>query len=140
MFGNMTKEQMTQGPLLKKLFIYTIPIMATGLLQLLFNAADLIVIGRWATDGDKCLAAVGSTGSLINLLVNLFIGLSVGTSVTVAQRCGADDKEGLRRIVHTSMAAAIVGGIIVFFIGFFGSRTFLGWMGTLDDVMDLATK
>ncbi|MBR6772937.1 MAG: MATE family efflux transporter [Clostridia bacterium] len=136
----MTKEQMTQGPLLKKLFIYTIPIMATGLLQLLFNAADLIVIGRWATDGDKCLAAVGSTGSLINLIVNLFIGLSVGTSVTVAQRCGADDKEGLRRIVHTSMAAAIVGGIIVFFIGFFGSRTFLGWMGTLDDVMDLATK
>ena len=140
MFGTMTREQMTEGPLLKKLLIYTIPIMATSLLQLLFNAADLIVVGRWAADGDKCLAAVGSTGALINLIVNMFIGLSVGTSVAVAQAVGAGDKPKLQRVIHTSMASAIAGGIIVFFIGFFGSRTFLGWMGTLDDVIDLATE
>ena len=137
MFGTMTREQMTQGPLLKKLFLYSLPIMATGILQLLFNAADLIVVGRWG--GDVSLAAVGATGALINLIVNLFIGLSVGTSVTVAQRVGAGDKEGLQRVIHTSMAAAVVGGIIVFFIGFFGAHTFLGWMGTPDDVIDLST-
>lgn len=139
MFGTMTREQMTEGPLLKKLLIYTLPIIATSLLQLLFNAADLIVVGRWATDGDICLAAVGSTGALINLIINVFIGLSVGTSVTVAQAVGAGDKEKLHRVVHTSMAAALAGGVIVFFIGFFGSYTFLSWMGTLDDVIDLAT-
>lgn len=137
MFGTMTREQMTEGPLLKKLFIYSLPIMATGILQLLFNAADLIVVGRWA--GDESLAAVGATGSLINLIVNLFIGLSVGTSVTVAQAVGAGDSSRLSRVIHTSMAAAVTGGIIVFFIGFFGSHTFLSWMSTPDDVIDLAS-
>ncbi|MBR4941883.1 MAG: MATE family efflux transporter [Clostridia bacterium] len=132
----MTREQMTEGPLLKKLFLYSLPIMATGILQLLFNAADLIVVGR---AGDQYLAAVGATGALINLIINLFIGLSVGTSVAVAQRCGAGDREGVHRVVHTSMAWAVVGGIAVFFIGFFGSRTFLNWMATPSDVIDLAT-
>ncbi len=138
MFGTMTSEQMTNGPLLKKLLFYSLPIMATGLLQLLFNAADLIVVGRWAPNGDAAIAAVGATGALINLIINLFIGLSVGTSVTVAQRAGAGDREGLQRIVHTSMAWALVGGIAVFFIGFFCSYTFLGWMGTPEDVIDLS--
>ncbi len=136
MLGTITREQMTEGPLLKKLLLYTLPIMATGLLQLLFNAADLIVVGRYSSS--LSLAAVGSTGALINLIVTLFIGLSAGTSVAVAQRVGAGDDEGLTRTVHTSIATALAGGLIVFFIGFFGSRTFLSWMGTPDTVIDLA--
>ena len=137
MLGIMTREQMTEGPLLKKLLLYTLPVMATGVLQLLFNAADLVVVGRYA--GNTSLAAVGATGALINLIVNLFIGLSVGTSVTVAQYIGSGEDEKLSRVIHTSMAASLAGGIIVFFIGFFGSHTFLTWMDTPGDVIGLST-
>ncbi|MBR6242594.1 MAG: MATE family efflux transporter, partial [Ruminococcus sp.] len=80
-------KDLSEGPLLKNIILYTIPIILTGILQLLFNAADLVVVGRFS--GSDCVAAVGATGALINLLVNLFIGLSVGAGVTVAHGIGS---------------------------------------------------
>ena len=133
----VTREQMLEGPLLGKIIIYTLPIMATGILQLLFNAADMVVVGRYA--GDIALAAVGATGSIINLIINLFIGLSVGTSVCVAHCCGSKDAEGLSRVIHTSVLTSVIMGVFVFLIGFFGARTFLELMGTPEDVIDLST-
>ena len=93
-----SKADLCEGPLLKKMLVYTIPIILTGVLQLLFNAADLIVVGRYC--GDLSVAAVGATGALINLIINLFIGLSVGAGVTVAHGLGAGKEESVRRTVH----------------------------------------
>lgn len=128
----------TEGPLLKKLILFTIPLMLSGILQLLFNAADLVVVGRYAAD-HTALAAVGATGALINLITNLFIGLSVGCSVSVAQYFGAKEDRDVSEVVHTSIVTSIIGGVIVMAIGLLGSRTFLGWMDTPADVIDQAT-
>ncbi len=136
----MTKKyeiNMCEGPLLSKLFLFAVPLMLSSILQLLYNAADVIVVGQFA--GETALAAVTSTGSLVNLIVNLFIGLSVGANVATARFFGAKDDEGVRETVHTSMLLSIIGGFIVAAIGFFGARTFLGWMGSPHDVIDQAT-
>ena len=90
----MSKSDMCHGPLVKKMILFTLPLIASSMLQLLFNAADVIVVGRFA--GSESLAAVGSTGSLINLLVNLFIGLSIGANVVVARAIGAGEGDGIR--------------------------------------------
>lgn len=124
-------------PLPIKMLIYTLPIVATGILQLLFNAADVIVVGQFS--GDAALAAVGSTGALINLIVNLLNGLSVGASVCAAQAYGARDDKKLSEVVHTAICISVIGGVIFGIIGFVGSRTFLTWMGNPDDVIDQAT-
>ena len=87
-----------------KILVFTFPLMLSGVLQLLFNAADIVVVGRFS--GPQALAAVGSTSALINLIVNLFIGLSVGTNVLVAQYYGASDTKALRETVHTSVLAS----------------------------------
>lgn len=92
---------MCSGSILKKMLLFSIPLMFSSILQLLFNAADIIVVGRFA--GDNSLAAVGSTSSLINLLVNLFIGLSVGANVLVARYYGAKHEKDLSTTVHTAM-------------------------------------
>lgn len=128
---------MTDGPLFVNLILYTIPIILTGLLQLLFNAADLIVVGRYC--GSISVAAVGATGSITNLIVNLFIGLSVGAGVTVAQALGAEDQQKAHNIVHTAIPSAILGGLILTVIGFFGSEFFLGLMDTPEDVIGLSS-
>ncbi len=128
---------MTTGKLLPKILVFALPLMASSLLQLLFNAADTIVVGRFA--GDEALAAVGSTASLVNLLVNLFIGLSVGTNVLVARYYAAKQERELSETIHTSILLAIVSGIILIFIGVVGARTFLTWMGSHKDVIGLST-
>ena len=117
---------MCNGPLAGKILRYTLPLALSGILQLCFNAADMIVVGRYASG--EALAAVGSTGALINLIINVFMGLSVGVSVCVAHAWGAKNKESVRRIVHTAMLTSILAGLIVLVIGFFGSRTFLTCM------------
>ena len=124
---------MCSGPLLGKIMIFYVPLMLSGILQLLFNAADIVVVGRFA--GNEALAAVGSTGSLTNLIVNLFIGLSVGANVLVARFYGAKQDGELRETVQTAVATAVAGGIILIFLGFFLSKPALGWMGTPDDVI-----
>lgn len=124
------------GPFLKKILLYTLPIILTGLLQLLFNAADLVVVGRFS--GSHALGAVGATGSLINLLVNLFMGLSVGAGVCVAQAIGAKNDETIHRTVHTAIPAAVIGGILLTFVGIAFSPQMLKLMGTPDDIIDLS--
>lgn len=127
---------MLQGPLLKSIIIYTVPIILTSLLQLLFNAADLVVVGRYC--GSISVAAVGATGSITNLIVNLFIGLSVGAGVTVAHAIGSREDEAVHRTVHTTLPAALVCGVILTVIGIAFSETFLRLMGTPDDVLPLS--
>lgn len=134
---NTKKLDMTHGPLLGKLIIFTIPIILSGVLQLLFNAADVIVVGRFA--GEASLAAVGSTGSLINLMTNLFIGMSVGANVCAAQFYGAGNHEDVKKTVHTSTAFSLICGIILILIGLFGARPMLELMGSPEDVIGLAT-
>ena len=126
---------MTQGALLPKVLLFSLPLIASGILQLLFNAADMVVVGRWA--GKECLAAVGSTGSLINLMVNVFIGLSVGGSVAVAKGFGANDPSAVHKAVHTAMTLAIIAGVAVGLIGFIFCRPLLQMMD--NPVLDLAT-
>ncbi len=124
---------MCNGPLLGKILIFYIPLMLSGILQLLFNAADIVVVGRFA--GSDALAAVGSTSSLINLLVNLFIGLSVGANVLVARFYGAGQKKELSEMVHTAVLTAIVGGCVLVAAGVAAAGPALGLMGTPDNVI-----
>lgn len=127
---------MCNGPLFKKILIFSLPIMAMNLLQLLFNAADMIVVGRFS--GSRALAAVGATGALINLIINLFMGLSVGTSVIVAQDYGANKPDDVSRSVHTSIAISIIGGLIVMVAGSVLCKPLLILMGTPSDIIDLS--
>lgn len=124
--SNRYEMDMTQGALLPKVLMFSLPLIASGILQLLFNAADMVVVGRWA--GKEYLAAVGSTGSLINLMVNVFIGLSVGGSVAVAKAFGANDPAAVHRSVHTAMTLSLVAGVIVGLIGFTFCRPLLKLM------------
>ena len=131
------RMDMTEGPLTTKIIKFTIPVMLTGILQLLFNTADVIVVGRFT--GKTALAAVGSTGSLINLLVSLFMGLSIGTNVLVARYQGAKDDKAVSETVHTSIALGIVGGLILLIIGVVATRPLLEIMATPEDVIDQST-
>lgn len=128
---------MTKGSLLKKIIIFAIPLTLTSMLQLLYNAADIVVVGKFA--GDASLAAVGSTTSLINLIVNTFMGLSMGTGVIVAQAIGAHNKERLSKTVHTSVLLSVILGFVVGVIGFVLCRPILVLMGSPEDVIDKAT-
>jgi len=127
---------MLEGPLLRSILFYTIPIMLTGILQLLFNAADLVVVGQFC--GEISVAAVGNAGTISALLVNLFIGLSVGTSVTVAQAIGANKADAVHRAVHTALPAAIVCGLIITVIGLPLTERLLRLMNTPDTVLPLS--
>ncbi len=133
----ITTEQMCSGPLLGPIIRYTVPIILTGVLQLFFNAADLVVVGQFC--GSNSVAAVGATGSLVNLIVNLFIGLSVGAGVTVAQNLGAHNDTKVSQAVHTAIPVAMLGGAVVTVIGVIFSPTFLKWMGTPGEIRELAT-
>ncbi len=127
---------MTNGPLTGKIILFTLPIMLSGILQLLFNAADIVVVGRFA--GSNALAAVGSTGALINLIVNLLIGLSVGAAVAVAFFYGAGEMDQVKDTVHTSIAIGLIGGVLFGVLGFIVSPILLGWMGTPENILDMA--
>ena len=127
---------MCNGPLLGKILLFSVPLMLSGILQLLFNAADIVVVGRFA--GNEALAAVGSTGSLNNLIVNVFMGLSIGTSIMVARYYGAQDWKSIREIVHTSMLVSFICGVALIFIGIFLAAPLLELMGTPPECLDQA--
>jgi putative MATE family efflux protein len=120
--------------LLKQIVLFALPIMAMNILQLLFNAADMIIVGRYS--GSHALAAVGATGSLINLLVNLFMGLSVGISVVVARDYGAHRDDDINRSLHTSIAVGIFSGVFVMIVGILFCKPLLAMMGTPVDIID----
>lgn len=134
--GKKYEIDMCNGSILKKMLLFALPLMLSGILQLLFNAADTIVVGRFA--GDNSLAAVGSNGSIINLLTNLFIGLSVGANVVTARFYGAKQKDELKETIHTAMLISVISGIILTVIGIIGARQILIWMKAPKEVLDLA--
>ena len=127
---------MCNGPLFSKIMVFSLPLMLSGVLQLLFNAADIVVVGRFA--GSEALAAVGSTSSLINLLVNVFMGLSIGANVMVARYYGAGQKKELDEMIHTAVLTSIVSGVILVFVGVILAKPALSLMGTPADVIDHA--
>ena len=137
--GKIHKHEidMTNGSVLKKMLLFSFPLMGSSILQLLFNAADIIVIGRFA--GDNSLAAVGATASLINLLVNLFVGLAIGANVLTARYYGARRDEDISQTVHTSVALSIVCGTGLAIIGILISKPVLAMMGTPDEILPLST-
>ncbi len=126
---------MTSGPLLSKIIRFSISLMLTNMLQLLYNAADLVIVGQFSETGNA-VGAIGATNALTNLLVNLFIGLSVGVSVLVARGYGKNDRQFVEKVVHTSIAVAAISGFIIMAIGLIFSRTFLQWMDTPDAIID----
>ncbi len=123
--------------LLKNIILFSVPLAASSILQLLFNAADVIVVGRFA--GSTALAAVGSNGALINLLVNLFVGLSLGANVVAARFYGARDERGLQDTVQTAAALGLVSGVALTVIGLISARFLLELMSCPEDVIDLST-
>ncbi len=128
---------MTSGPFLKKILIFSIPLMLTGLLQIAYNTADVVVVGRFV--GKEALAAVGSTGSLVNLFLNVFLGISMGSGVMVARHIGERDDEKVHECTHTAMLLSVICGLFIGALGFFASGLMLRLMKAPDDVIDLAT-
>lgn len=133
---NTRSQSMLQGPLFANIIRYTIPIILTSILQLLFNAADLVVVGRFC--GSVSVGAVGATGAITNLIINLFIGLSVGAGVTVAHALGSHEEHTVFCTVHTALPTSLVCGAILTVIGVLLSEDFLRWMQTPENVLALS--
>lgn len=127
---------MLNGPLLPNIWVFSLPLMLTNLLQMLFQAADTVVVGRFA--GQQALAAVGATGSLCFLLIALFNGLSMGSNVLIARYIGAGNHEKIEKSVHTSIAMSIYCGLFLVVAGFFLSRPMLELMSTPSDIIDMS--
>ncbi len=127
---------MVSGPLLPKVLFFSLPLMLSGILQLLFNAADIIVVGQFT--GSNAMAAVGATSSLNTLIVNIFLGLSIGSSILMSRYFGARDNENMSDLVHTSVLLAAVSGILLVFVGLLFAPLFLTWMGTPEEVLPLS--
>ncbi len=132
------QRDLTEGPLLSGIIAYTVPIILTSVLQLLFNAADLVVVGRFR--GSLAVGAVGATGALTNLIVNLFVGLSVGAGVSVAHAIGAKQEKMLHRTIHTAVFVALAGGVFLSVIGVSLSGSFLRMMETPAEILPLASQ
>ena len=125
---------MLNGPIVPSMIFFAIPMLISGLLQICFNAADTIVVGRFA--GHTSMAAIGSTASITNLMVNLFIGISMGVNVVVARAIGRGDRDGIEKAVHTALTVAFISGVILSVMGFFLSPILLALMDTPPDVID----
>ncbi len=125
---------MTEGNLFKQIFYFSVPLVATGLLQLLYNATDMIVVGRFA--GAAALSAVGSTTALVNMIINIFMGLSVGVGVCISRYYGAKDYDCIDKTLHTAIAVAIIAGIFLSIISFFIIEPLLVFMQTPTDVLE----
>ena len=128
---------MTNGPFFKKILKFSLPLVFTGLLQMIYNTADIIVVGRFA--GGTALAAVGATSSLVNLILNIFLGLSMGSGVMTAKYIGARDEGAVKRCVHSAMLLSILSGIFVAIFGFVFSEQLLIMMDSPKDVLPLST-
>ena len=125
---------MTRGPLLRSILLFMLPLLLSGVLQLLFNATDIVVVGQFA--GANAMASVGSTTSLFNLLINAFIGISVGANVLVARYCGEKNYDGVQQTVQTSLLTGLIGGVILVVLGIVLARPMLTLMQTPDEVIE----
>lgn len=133
---NKYEIDMCNGTIMDKLISFALPLMVSSILQLLFNAVDIIVVGRFT--GSQALAAVGSTTALINMFVNLFIGVSLGANVLSARFYAAGKEREMSETVHTAMTFALISGIVMVFVGLFCTRGALELMNTPADVIDQA--
>ncbi|MBR7136029.1 MAG: polysaccharide biosynthesis C-terminal domain-containing protein, partial [Clostridia bacterium] len=136
-FKKTKKADMLEGPYLKKMVFFALPVLLTNVLQLLYNHADQIVVGQY--NGTEAFASINSTNSLVHLILNLFMGIAVGVNVVVAHSLGAKNVEKARKIVHTSLIAAAVIGVVVGGAGVALSKTFLKWMNSPDDIIGLSS-
>lgn len=127
---------MVEGPLLRNIIIFAVPLMFTNFLQMLFNAADTIVVGKFA--GEAALAGVGATGSIVFLITSVFNGLGMGANVLIARFIGLNDEDKIKKSVHTSMLMALVAGVILTFVGMMFSQSLLKLMSTPKDIIDLS--
>lgn len=125
---------LTKGPIFKKLIKFAIPLILTNMLQLLFNATDVAVLGIFA--GDDAVGAVGANTSLINLLINLFVGIGAGASVVLSKYVGQGEKEKANKLVGTAILISVIIGVFLSFVGFFGAKTFLTWMNCDEKIID----
>ncbi|WP_408072250.1 MATE family efflux transporter [Butyrivibrio sp. JL13D10] len=133
---------MTKGALLPKILLFSVPLIISSVLQLLFNAADIVVVGQFSGDqtlGANCVAAIGSTGSVINMLLSVFMGLSVGVNVLAARYFASKQQKEMDETVHTTVALALIGGVIIAVIGVVAARPILELMGSPEEVIDLST-
>ncbi len=140
MEGKQTKTytmDMCEGSILNKLLIFSLPLIASGILQLFFNAADVIIVGKFA--GDHALAAVGSNGSIINLLTNVFMGLSVGVNVLVARHFAAKQERRLKQTVHTAISISVISGVLLTILGEIAAKQILILTQSPPEVIDLST-
>lgn len=137
MKSNKYEIDMCNGSIMDKLVSFALPLMLSGILQLMFNAVDIIVVGRFS--GSEALAAVGSTTALINVFTNLFIGISLGANVLAARFFAAGRREEMSETVHTSITLALISGILMAFVGLVFSKGALELMGTPEDVIGLST-
>lgn len=133
------KMDLINGPFKKKLLLIAIPLVLTGFLQLFYNSADLIIVGRFSSDGKLAQAAISSTNSIVWLMLNLFMGFSVGINVVCARKIGAKDDKGIQRVIHTAILLGLLSGVIVAIMGFSLSRTMLELMNSTESVIDLST-
>ena len=134
--SNKYEIDMCNGPIMRKLISFSVPLVLSSALQLLFNAVDIVVVGKFS--GSQSLAAVGSTSALINLMINLFIGISLGANVMAGRYFATRREKDMSNLVHTSMTFALLSGIIMLFVGLFFSKGALSLMGTPDDIINLA--
>ncbi len=133
------KIDMINGPLFSSIIRFALPIIFTGLLQVLYNNADIIIVGQFATNGQDAVGAIGSTTSLVHLIVNMFMGLSVGTNVALAHSLGRQDNASCKRVVHSAIAISIVCGLLLTVIGVLFAGTFLSWMNVPAATMELSS-
>ena len=134
---NRFEIDMCNGSIMNKLISFSIPLMLSGILQLAFNAVDIVVVGRFS--GSESLAAVGSTTALINVFTNLFIGISLGANVLAARFYAAGREKEMSETVHTAITFAIISGVVMALVGLLFSRGALELMGTPDNVINLST-
>lgn len=134
--GKSRTMDLTEGPILKKLITFAVPVLLTALMNHTFTVADRIVVGRFAENGTHALAAVGATGILTALLVSLFSGLTIGVDVICANKRGARDQEALDRCMHSAVVLGVLVGVAIALLGIFTARPFLIWMNTPADILD----
>lgn len=133
-----TSVSLTEGPIFKGLLLFSIPLLLSNLFQQLYNSVDSLVVGNFA--GDLALAAVGSTGSLINLLIGFFMGISTGANILYAMHYGAGDHQGLKKLINSALMLSIICGVFISVLGVVFAEQMLIWMDTPEDVLPLSTQ
>ncbi len=133
------RSNMSEGPLLSKMIMFALPLMATGLLQVLYNASDMIIVGNFSDAGSFAVGAVGACGALINLIVNAFMGLAIGAGIITAQSVGAHRHDEVSKIVHTALFSSVICGIAVGVFGFIACKPLLMLMNIPDELLGEAT-